>query len=78
MFFYSGRIRSLVALATYSAHRLIIGKVEAVSLEIFDFFFTAIFLSSHPRFIFRKILKHLLLRNHKGDEGETWHVCLGH
>ena len=26
--FYSGRIRTLVAMATYSSHRLIIGKVE--------------------------------------------------
>ena len=26
--FYSGRIRTLVAMATYSFHRLIIGKVE--------------------------------------------------
>ena len=42
--FYSGRIRTLVALATYSSHSLIIGKVEietvfSVSLEIFEFFF---------------------------------------
>ena len=28
MFFYSGWIRTLVAMATYSFHRLIIGKVE--------------------------------------------------
>ena len=28
MFFYSGRIRTLVAMATYSFHRLIMGKVE--------------------------------------------------
>ena len=27
-FFYSGRIRTLVAMATYSSHRLIMGKVE--------------------------------------------------
>ena len=26
--FYSGRIRTLVAMATYSFHRIIIGKVE--------------------------------------------------
>ena len=26
--FYSGRLRTLVAMATYSSHRLIIGKVE--------------------------------------------------
>ena len=28
MFFYSGRIRTLVVMATYSSHRLIMGKVE--------------------------------------------------
>ena len=28
MFFYSGRIRTLVAMATYSFHTLIMGKVE--------------------------------------------------
>ena len=33
MFFYSGRIRTLVAMATYSSHRLIMGKIE-----ICDFF----------------------------------------
>ena len=27
-FFYSGRIRTLVAIATYSSHTLIMGKVE--------------------------------------------------
>ena len=34
MFFYSSRIRTLVAMATYSFHRLIMGKVE-----IGDFYF---------------------------------------
>ena len=29
-------------------------------------------------FIFVKVLKNLLLRNHTGDEDETWHTCLGH
>ena len=28
MFFYSGRLRTLVAMATYSSHRLIMGNVE--------------------------------------------------
>ena len=65
--FYSGRIRTLVAMATYSSHRLIMGKeeidnffsvslgifgkkntemltVSAVSLEIFDFFSTHMFI----------------------------------
>ena len=26
--------------------------------------------------IFVKMFKNLLLRNHKGDEAETWHTCL--
>ena len=39
---YSGRIRTLVAMATYSFHRLIMGKVKkleisAVSLGIIEF-----------------------------------------
>ena len=46
--FYSGRIRNLVAMATYSSHRLIMGKLEIDSfcclLEIFDFFFTDMFI----------------------------------
>ena len=28
--------------------------------------------------IFVKMFKYLLLRNHIGDEAETWHTCLGH
>ena len=28
--------------------------------------------------IFVKMFKNLLLRNHKGDEAETWHIYLGH
>ena len=27
---------------------------------------------------FFKMFKNLLLKNHKGDEAETWHTCLGH
>ena len=30
------------------------------------------------RSIFVKFKKNLLLRNHIGDEAETWHTCLGH
>ena len=41
--FYSGWIRTLVAMATYSFHRLIMGKVEignsTVSLGILEFYF---------------------------------------
>ena len=48
MFFYSGRIRTLVAMATYSSHRLIMGKVEncnlfSVSIEIFGFFYRNVY-----------------------------------
>ena len=28
--------------------------------------------------IFVKMFKNLLLRNHTGDEAETWHTCIGH
>ena len=28
--------------------------------------------------IFVKMFKNLFLRNHKRDEAETWHTCLGH
>ena len=49
MFFYSGRIRTLVAMATYSSYRLIIGKVEiciffSVNGDIWNFFFTEMFI----------------------------------
>ena len=27
--------------------------------------------------IFVKMFKNLLLRNHRGDEAETWYTCLG-
>ena len=47
--FYFGRIRTLVAMATYSSHRLIMGKVEIFiffsdSMEIFGIFFTEMFI----------------------------------
>ena len=42
MFFFLNQIRTLVAMATYSFHRLIMGKwklvISAKALEIFDFF----------------------------------------
>ena len=28
--------------------------------------------------IFVKMFKNLLLKNHKEDEAESWHTCLGH
>ena len=41
--FHSGRIRTLVAIETYSLHMLIMGKVEidifSVSMGIFEFLF---------------------------------------
>ena len=53
--FYANRIRTLVAMATYSSHRLIIGKKEidifSVSLGIFGFFLQKCLLSSPLRFI---------------------------
>ena len=47
--FYSGQIRTLVAMAAYSSHGLIMGKVEIcnffpVSMEIFGNFFTEMFI----------------------------------
>ena len=38
MFFVSSRIRNLVAMATYSSHRLIMGKVEICIWRYLDFF----------------------------------------
>ena len=53
--FYPGRIRTLVAMETYSSHRLIMGKVEltisAKSLGIFEFYLQKYLLSSPPCFI---------------------------
>ena len=44
MFFYSNRIRTLVAMATYTSHRLIMGKEEIDNFfcligDIWIFFF---------------------------------------
>ena len=92
----------MVAMATYSSHRLIMGKEEidhffSFSLWIFVFCLQKCLFSSPLSFIrllsisvnlivcraakrvdFLKMFKNLLLRNHKGDEPETWHTCLGH
>ena len=55
MFLYSGRIRTLVAMATHSFRRLIMGKVEicifSVSMEILRFFLQKCLLSSPLSFI---------------------------
>ena len=54
--FYSGRIRTLVAMATYSSHRLIMGKVEiciffCLNEDIWNFFLQKCLLSSPLCFI---------------------------
>ena len=53
---YSGRIRTLVAMATYSSHRLIMGKEEIDNFFLshwgyLDFFLQKYLLSSPLRFI---------------------------
>ena len=54
MCFYSGRIRTLVAMATYIFHRLVLGKVKkkiSVSIGIFGIYFLKkCLLSGHLRF----------------------------
>ena len=90
-------------MATYSSHRLIMGKEEIDNFfcligDIWNFFLQKCLLSSALRFIrlfvqigefdwlsarqkgsiFVKMFKNLLLRNHKADEAETCHTCLGH
>ena len=87
-------------MATYSSHRLIMGKEEIDNFfcligDIWIFFLQKCLLSSPLRFIrllskfgwlsgrqkgsiFVKMFKNLLLRNHMGDEAETWHTCFGH
>ena len=54
--FYSNRIRTLVAMATYSSHRLIMGKEEIDNYfcligDIVNFFLQKCLLSSPLRFI---------------------------
>ena len=54
--FYSGRIRTLVAMATYSSHRLIMGKEEIDNFfcligDIWIFFVQKCLLSSPLHFI---------------------------
>ena len=54
MFFCSSRIRTLVAMATFSSHRLIMGKEEidnfSVLLGIFGIFFTEMFIEQSSTF----------------------------
>ena len=54
--FYSGRIRTLVAMETYSSHRLIMGKEEIDNFfcligDIWNFFLQKCLLSSPACFI---------------------------
>ena len=54
--FYSGRIRTLVAMATYSSHRLIMGKEEIQDFfcligDSWNFFLQKCLLSSPLRFV---------------------------
>ena len=54
--FYSGRIRTLVAMATYGSHRLIMGKEEIDNFfcligDILNFFLQKCLLSSPLHFI---------------------------
>ena len=56
VFFCSSRIRTLVAMATFSSHRLIMGKEEIdnfcqVLLGIFGIFLQKCLLSSPLRFV---------------------------
>ena len=53
--FYSGRIRTLVAMATYSSHRLIMGKEEIDNFfcligDIWIFFFSEMFIEKSSMF----------------------------
>ena len=41
--FYSGRIRTLVAMATYSSHRLIMGEVEICNFFLSHWRYLGIF-----------------------------------
>ena len=87
-------------MATYSSHRLIMGKEEINNFfcligDILNFFFTEMFIEFSSTFhmpfvqigefdwlsrrqkglIFVKMFKNPL-RNHIGEEAETWHTCL--
>ena len=89
-------------MATYSSHRLIMGKRGNRHFFLSHWgyldFFTEMFIEYSSTFhttfveisefdwlsgrqkgsIFVKMFKNLLLRNHKRDETETLHTCLGH
>ena len=47
--------------------------ITFVQIGVFDWL-----LGRQKGSVFVKMFKYLLLRNHKKDEAETWHSCLGH
>ena len=54
---------------------LVAGYYFIIPRSIFQF----VWLSGRQKgSFFVKMFKNLLLRNHIGDEAETWHTCLGH
>ena len=70
--FYSGQRRTLVAMATYIFHRLIIGKVKidnflCLNGDIWNLFLQKCLLSSPLRFIWL-LSKSLNLIGYKGDK----------
>ena len=73
--FYSGRIRTLVAMATYSSPRLIMGKKEIVNFFLshwgyLDFFLQECLLSS-PLLFIRLLSKSVnLIGCRRGKEGK--------
>ena len=73
--FYSNRIRTLVAMATYSSHRLIMGKEEIDNFfcligDIWIFFLQKCLLSSPLRFL-RLLSKSVnLIGCRRGKEGQ--------
>ena len=70
VFFYFGRIRTLVAMATYSSHRLIMGKEDnfSVSLGMFGLLFLQKCLLSSPLCFIRLLSKSVNLIGCRGDK----------
>ena len=76
MFFYSNRIRTLVAMATYSSHRLIMGKEEIDNFfcligDIWNFSFLQKCLLSSPLRFIRLLSKSVnLIGCRRGKKGQ--------
>ena len=73
--FYFGRIRTLVAMATYSSHRLIMGKEEIDNFfcligDIWIFFLQKCLLSSPLRFIRLLSISVNLIGCRRGKKGQ--------